>query len=185
MTVLFEQNICGSKRSKRNDYGWLSLCGTFQRDGVWNIFSSLLFFSLDFLFFSFSCTSILSFPFYPFYHPSLPLYLSLHSFVFTVMNFNIFKPKQKTPHDLAKHLKDYIHKLDGPDKRKVMWYGKIVHWREGVGGCSHSLARWRPKSGMGIVVDARVRTIAQLHGVKTSSYGFSLLPTAYTLITVL
>jgi hypothetical protein len=36
------------------------------------------------------------------------------------MNFNIFKPKQKTPHDLAKHLKDYIHKLDGPDKRKVM-----------------------------------------------------------------
>ncbi|KAI8342590.1 calcium-binding protein 39-like protein [Chlamydoabsidia padenii] len=35
------------------------------------------------------------------------------------MNFNIFKPKQKTPHDLAKHLKDYIHKLDGPDKRKA------------------------------------------------------------------
>ncbi|KAI8081724.1 calcium-binding protein 39 [Halteromyces radiatus] len=35
------------------------------------------------------------------------------------MNFNIFKPKQKTPHDLAKHLKDSIHRLDGPDKRKA------------------------------------------------------------------
>jgi Cys-tRNA synthase (O-phospho-L-seryl-tRNA:Cys-tRNA synthase) len=35
------------------------------------------------------------------------------------MNFNIFKTKQKTPHDLVKHVKDAIHKLDGPDKRKV------------------------------------------------------------------
>ncbi|CAO3617766.1 unnamed protein product [Cunninghamella blakesleeana] len=35
------------------------------------------------------------------------------------MNFNIFKSKQKTPHNLAKHLKDAIHRLDGPDKRKA------------------------------------------------------------------
>ncbi|KAI8071283.1 calcium binding protein 39-like protein [Gongronella butleri] len=35
------------------------------------------------------------------------------------MNFNIFKSKQKTPHDLAKHLKDAINKLDGPDRRKA------------------------------------------------------------------
>lgn len=35
------------------------------------------------------------------------------------MNFNIFKTKQKTPHDLVKYVKDAIHKLDGPDKRKV------------------------------------------------------------------
>ncbi|ORE15399.1 protein Mo25 [Rhizopus microsporus] len=35
------------------------------------------------------------------------------------MNFNIFKTKQKTPHDLVKHIKDAIYKLDGPDKRKA------------------------------------------------------------------
>jgi calcium binding protein 39 len=35
------------------------------------------------------------------------------------MNFNIFKTKQKTPHDIVKHVKDAIHKLDGQDKRKV------------------------------------------------------------------
>ncbi|KAG2203356.1 calcium-binding protein 39 [Mucor mucedo] len=35
------------------------------------------------------------------------------------MNFNIFKTKQKTPHDLVKHVKDAIQKLEGPDKRKA------------------------------------------------------------------
>ncbi|EIE84747.1 calcium-binding protein 39 [Rhizopus delemar RA 99-880] len=35
------------------------------------------------------------------------------------MNFNIFKTKQKTPHDIVKHVKDAIHKLDGQDKRKA------------------------------------------------------------------
>ncbi|KAI8889049.1 calcium-binding protein 39 [Backusella circina FSU 941] len=35
------------------------------------------------------------------------------------MNFNIFKTKQKSPHDLVKHVKDSIHKLDGNDKRKA------------------------------------------------------------------
>jgi hypothetical protein len=35
------------------------------------------------------------------------------------MNFNIFKTKQKSPHDLVKHVKDSVHKLDGNDKRKV------------------------------------------------------------------
>ncbi|CEP14540.1 hypothetical protein [Parasitella parasitica] len=34
------------------------------------------------------------------------------------MNFNIFKSKQKTPHELVKLVKDSIQKLDGPDKRK-------------------------------------------------------------------
>ncbi|KAI8641531.1 Mo25-like protein [Parasitella parasitica] len=34
------------------------------------------------------------------------------------MNFNIFKPKQKTPKDLVKLVNDSILKLDGPDKRK-------------------------------------------------------------------
>ncbi|KAG0172904.1 mo25 protein [Apophysomyces sp. BC1034] len=35
------------------------------------------------------------------------------------MNFNIFKPKQKTPHDLVRHVKDAILRLDGSDKRKA------------------------------------------------------------------
>ncbi|KAI8997379.1 hypothetical protein BDB01DRAFT_770919 [Pilobolus umbonatus] len=35
------------------------------------------------------------------------------------MNFNIFKTKQKSPHDLVKHVKDAILKLDSADKRKV------------------------------------------------------------------
>ncbi|KAG2216506.1 hypothetical protein INT45_013084 [Circinella minor] len=35
------------------------------------------------------------------------------------MNFNIFKPKQKTPHDLVRLTKDAINKLDGPDRRKA------------------------------------------------------------------
>ncbi|KAI8884681.1 Mo25-like protein [Backusella circina FSU 941] len=35
------------------------------------------------------------------------------------MNFNIFKTKQKTPHELVKHVKESIHKLDGPDRRKA------------------------------------------------------------------
>lgn len=40
------------------------------------------------------------------------------------MNFNIFKTKQKTPHDIVKHVKDAIHKLDGQDKRKVKKKGR-------------------------------------------------------------
>ncbi|KAF7729265.1 mo25 protein [Apophysomyces ossiformis] len=35
------------------------------------------------------------------------------------MNFNIFKPKQKTPHDLVRHVKEAIHRLDGSDRRKA------------------------------------------------------------------
>ncbi|KAI9321255.1 Cab39 protein [Dichotomocladium elegans] len=35
------------------------------------------------------------------------------------MNFNIFKPKQKTPHDLVKLTKDAIGRLDGSDRRKA------------------------------------------------------------------
>ncbi|ORY93380.1 Mo25-like protein [Syncephalastrum racemosum] len=35
------------------------------------------------------------------------------------MNFNIFKPKQKTPHDLVRHVKDAINRLDGHDRRKA------------------------------------------------------------------
>ncbi|KAG0168185.1 Calcium-binding protein 39 [Apophysomyces sp. BC1034] len=35
------------------------------------------------------------------------------------MNFNIFKPKHKTPHDIVKHVKDSIQRLDGSDKRKA------------------------------------------------------------------
>lgn len=51
------------------------------------------------------------------------IHLCLFSFVIVKMNFNIFKTKQKTPHDLVKHVKDAIQKLEGPDKRKVnRWY---------------------------------------------------------------
>ncbi|KAL0078258.1 calcium-binding protein 39 [Phycomyces blakesleeanus] len=35
------------------------------------------------------------------------------------MNFNIFKTKQKTPHDLVRYVKDAIHRLDGSDRRKA------------------------------------------------------------------
>lgn len=37
------------------------------------------------------------------------------------MNF-IFKSKSKTPHDLVKSIRDSIHRLDGPDRRKVSSY---------------------------------------------------------------
>ncbi|KAL1924992.1 uncharacterized protein VTP21DRAFT_4646 [Calcarisporiella thermophila] len=35
------------------------------------------------------------------------------------MNFNIFKSKQKTPHDLVKNVRDAISRLEGPDKKKA------------------------------------------------------------------
>ncbi|KAF7731203.1 Calcium-binding protein 39 [Apophysomyces ossiformis] len=35
------------------------------------------------------------------------------------MNFNIFKPKHKTPHDIVKHVKESVQRLDGSDKRKA------------------------------------------------------------------
>ena len=35
------------------------------------------------------------------------------------MNFNLFKPKQKTPPELVRNLKDAVHRLDTSDKRKV------------------------------------------------------------------
>ncbi|KAI8582716.1 hypothetical protein K450DRAFT_269069 [Umbelopsis ramanniana AG] len=35
------------------------------------------------------------------------------------MNFNLFKPKQKTPPELVRNLKDAVHRLDTSDKRKA------------------------------------------------------------------
>jgi hypothetical protein len=35
------------------------------------------------------------------------------------MNFNLFKPKQKTPPELVRNAKDAVHRLDTSDKRKV------------------------------------------------------------------
>lgn len=42
-----------------------------------------------------------------------------HSSQAVAMNFNLFKPKQKTPPELVRNAKDAVHRLDTSDKRKV------------------------------------------------------------------
>jgi calcium binding protein 39 len=41
------------------------------------------------------------------------------------MNFNLFKPKQKTPPELVRNAKDAVHRLDTSDKRKVITVGSL------------------------------------------------------------
>ncbi|KAG2179080.1 hypothetical protein INT43_001930, partial [Umbelopsis isabellina] len=38
---------------------------------------------------------------------------------YIAMNFNLFKPKQKTPPELVRNAKDAVHRLDTSDKRKA------------------------------------------------------------------